>query len=402
MNKNNIVLVVLDGLGDRPVESLGGGTPLEVARTPNLDRAAKEGRCGLIEPIFRGPFPTSEDAHISLFGYSLSKWDMGRGVLEAIGLGLKLKENDVAFRGNWATVDQNLKITDRRAGRIVETRSLVRVLKKIGSLGGVKFIIRPGIEHRFVLVMRGKGLSNQIGSNDWHQTGIKAPLIASLDGQPDSRRTAELLNEFISRAHQVLNKLSFNLKRQEEKLPPANYLLVRGAGYFKEIPSFQEKWGLEASCITGGGLYQGIARMLKMKEVKVKGDNGRVTTNLKGKFETAAKISQQVPFLFVHVKGTDSLSHDGDCQGKKEFIEKVDQAMKPLFDLKGVTVIVTADHCTPCELKQHSIDLIPLLIWSKNRREDKVVHWGETECQKGSLGIIQQNQLIEKVLADTI
>jgi 2,3-bisphosphoglycerate-independent phosphoglycerate mutase len=127
-----------------------------------------------------------------------------------------------------------------------------------------------------------------------------------------------------------------------------------------------------------------------------------VTTNLKGKFKAAVRVSEKAPFLFLHIKGTDSLSHDGNCQGKKEFIEKIDQAIKPLFSLKEVTVIVTADHCTPCESKQHSTDLIPLLIWSKNRRGDEVEHWGEKECPQGSLGIIQQNQLIEKVLADTV
>ena len=402
MNKNHIILVVLDGLGDQAVKSLGSRTPLEAALTPNLDRAAKEGRCGLVEPVFKGLFPTSKDAHLSLFGYSLSKWDMGRGVVEAVGLGIKLKENDIAFRGDWATVNQNLEVVDRRAGRITETKPLVRALKKINRIAGVKFIIKPGIEHRFVLVMRGKGLSDQVSANDWHQTGVKVPMITSLDKRPDSRRTAEILNEFISRAHQILENSSFNLKRKEKKQLSANYLLVRGAGRFKDIPSFQKKWGLAAYCITGGGLYQGIARMLKMEEVKVEGANGRVTTNLKGKFKAAIRVSEKAPFLFLHIKGTDSLSHDGNCQGKKEFIEKIDQAIKPLFSLKEVTVIVTADHCTPCESKQHSTDLIPLLIWSKNRRGDEVEHWGEKECPQGSLGIIQQNQLIEKVLADTV
>ena len=215
--KNHLLLVVLDGMGDRPVQELGGLTPLEAATTPSLDRLAHQGQVGLIEPIFTGPFPTSKEAHLSLFGYSLQKWNMGRGVFEAAGLGMKLRKGDIAFRGNWATVDDRLKILDRRAGRIEKTKLLAKALKKINHLVGVKFILKPGIEHRFALVMRGKGLSDKISANDFHQGNVTAPMITSLDGQPDSCRTAEILNEFIERAHKILIHNAFNQQRQEDR-----------------------------------------------------------------------------------------------------------------------------------------------------------------------------------------
>ena len=394
--KNHLLLVVLDGMGDRPVVSLGGRTPLEAAKTPTLDYLAKKGQVGLIEPIFKGPFPTSKDAHLSLFGYSLNQWNMGRGVFEAAGLGLRLKKGDIAFRGNWATVNESLKVVDRRAGRIEKAQPLVKALKKLHRLSGVKFILKAGIEHRFALVMRGKGLSDQISPNDFHQTNVQVSRITSLDGKPESKRTALLLNQFIDEAHKILENNSFNKKRKAQGLLPANYLLLRGAGELKYIPPFEKKWGIPGAFITGGGLYRGIAKILGMKEIKVKGANGEVTTNLVGKFTTGAKIIKRFPFLFLHVKGTDIYGHDGDCRGKKNFLEKIDQAMAPLLELKKTTIIVTADHCTPCELKQHSTDLIPVLIWSKKIREDAIQSWGERECQKGGLGLIRQNQLLKR------
>ena len=400
--KNHLLLIVLDGMGDRPVAALRGRTPLEAAKTPTLDYLAKKGRVGLVEPIFKGPFPTSKDAHLSLFGYSLNQWNMGRGVFEAAGLGVKLRKGDIAFRGNWATVNKNLEVIDRRAGRIERTQPLAKALKKLHRLSGVKFILKPGIEHRFALVMRGKGLSDQISPNDFHQTGVKVSRITSLDGKPASRRTALLLNQFLDEAHQILENIPFNKKRKEKGLLPANYLLLRGAGELKYIPPFEKKWGVPGAFITGGGLYRGVAKILGMKEIKVKGANGEVTTNLIGKFTMGAKMIQRFPFLFLHVKGTDIYGHDGDCQGKKDFIEKIDQALAPLRDLQGTTIIVTADHCTPCELKQHSTDLIPVLIWSKKIREDSVSSWGEKECQKGGLGLIRQNQLLEKAFKEFI
>jgi len=399
-NRNHLLLVVLDGLGDRPVKALGGRTPLEAAKTPNLDWLIKKGKGGLIEPIFEGPFPTSKDAHLSLFGYSLSKWNMGRGVFEAAGLGLKLKKDDLAFRGNWATVDKEMKIVDRRAGRIKETKALIQALKKIHSVSGVHFIIKPGIEHRFVLIMRGKRLSDQIASNDQHQEGVRVPSIVSLDNEADSQRTAAILNHFLEESRRILSKLPFNKEREEKGLPSANYLLLRGVGRLREIPSFEEKWGLVASCLTGGGLYQGISRLLGMKVIKVEGTTGRVDTNLEGKFQKASAIMKKTPFLFLHVKGTDTLSHDGNCQGKKEFIEKIDQALKPLLNLSKTTIIVTADHATPCEQKQHSTDLIPFLIWSKKIREDSLERFTEKECSKGSLGLIRQDQFLATILGN--
>ena len=174
------LLVILDGMGDRPVSILGGETPLEAAKTPELDKMAEEGSCGLVQPIYSGEFPTSHEAHLSLFGYDLAKWDLGRGVFEAIGMGAKLKKGDVAWRGNWATIDSAAKIVDRRAGRILKTKKLIRALSGI-RIEGIEFILVPGIAHRLAIIMRGPGISSHDSGNDLHQTGIRPATIVTLD-----------------------------------------------------------------------------------------------------------------------------------------------------------------------------------------------------------------------------
>lgn len=383
-----ILLVVLDGLGDRPIKRLENKTPLESANTPNLDFMAQNGINGLIKPFqfFNEKYPTSEGAHIGLFNYK--DYFLGRGPYEAAGIDMPLYEGDVALRVNFATI-KNGFITDRRAGRIEETEELINALNGI-EIKGVKFDIRRSNGHRAVLVLRGNNLSPQITSNDPIHEG-EAPLtIESKSSEADF--TAEVLNEYIIKTNNILTNLDFNKTREL----PANYLLLRGAGQFKRIFPFKEKYGLKAVCIAGGGLYKGIAKMIGMDVINDPSFTADINTNLKGKFETAKKVLNEYDFVFLHIKGTDVCSHDGRCEDKVKFIEKIDEYFKDLICIKDLRVVVTADHSTPVESKEHSDDPVPVLIYGNGK--DNVSHFSEKEAKNGGLGTFEGIELMEKIL----
>ncbi|GAI36902.1 unnamed protein product, partial [marine sediment metagenome] len=207
-----ILFIILDGLGDRSIKELGNKTPLEAAKTPNFDFLASQGICGLIEPVYQGSFPTSKDAHLSLFGYDLKKWHMNRGVFEVLGIGMELKKEDIALRGNFSTVDSNFKIIDRRAGRISDTKPLIRALQGM-TIERVKFLLGVAVSHRLGIILRGKHLSDKISDGDFHKAGIKAPKILARENNKEAKFTARVLNEFLLRSHQILENHPLNKKR---------------------------------------------------------------------------------------------------------------------------------------------------------------------------------------------
>lgn len=379
-----IILLIIDGMGDRPIAELDNKTPLEAAQTPNLDYLAQEGACGLILPHEKNP--TSEGAHIALFGYQ--RYFLGRGPYEAAGIGMKLKQGDIALRVNFATRDKG-KIIDRRAGRIESTEALIKAVDNI-TIKGVKFLVGKSFGHRAVLVLRGKDLSAKIKGNDSHKTGAKPQKVVA--ETKAAKFTAEVLNEFLERSSLILNQHPLNKRR---KLP-ANYLLVRGAGQLKKVPDFKEKYGLKACCIAGGGLYKGVAGILGMDVLKVKGATGMANTNLKAKFSAARRALKKYDLVFCHIKATDTFGHDGDFINKKKFIAKIDKEIKPLLKEKAL-LAVTADHCTPCVLKDHSADPIPLLIY--NNGQDAVKEFSEKACRRGKLGRIEQAKLMNIIKA---
>jgi len=380
-----ILFIVIDGLGDRPIAKLGNKTPLEAAKTPNLDKLAERGVCGLIQPWQRGEKPESDTCHLALFGYDPNKFYLGRGPYEAAGLGMKLKPGDVALRGNFATVDKNLVVLDRRAKRISQTQHLVRAISG-KTIRGIKFLVRKSFGHRLVLVLRGKNLSPAISDSDPKKTGEKIKKIKPLDNSSKSLFTAEILNKFLLQAHQILKKYH----------SPANCILTRGAGEMRKTPSFKERYGLKAACIAGGGLYKGIGKILGMDLIKVRGATGFPDTNLKGKFLAAKRNLKKYDFIFLHIKATDNLAEDGNFREKKEFIEKIDKNLKPLLELKNTLIVVTADHSTCCTLKRHCSEPVPLLIYGKG--PDKVKEFSERACKKGKLGTIKQLKLMLKIL----
>lgn len=388
-----ILLIIIDGLGDEKIPALNGKTPLEAAQKPNLNFLAKNGICGVVEPwVEKGKLPTSEDCHLALFGFNPKTKNPGRGVLEVLGIGEKILKNDICFRGNFATVDENLVIIDRRAGRIEKTQSLIKALNKI-EVKEAKIIIKKAFGHRFGLILRGKKLSEKVTSNDPKKVGEK---VLKIFGKGKAKKTADILNEFLAKAHLLLENHPLNKQRKKEGKLPANYLLLRGAGKFKEIESFEQKYGLKSAFIAGGTLYKGIGRYLKMKEIKVKGANGMVNTNLKGKFLAAKKAIKKYSFVFLHIKAPDNLAEDGNFLGKKAFIEKIDQKLNLLFDLKNVLIVITGDHSTSSLAKSHSLEPIPVLIFGNG--QDRVEEFSEEKCKSGKLGKIFQLNLMTTIL----
>lgn len=388
-----ILLIVIDGLGDEPIPQLAGKTPLEAARTPNLDFLAKNGICGQVLPwIKKGKLPTSEDTHLALFGYQPKIYNPGRGVLEALGIGMRVLPIDVCLRGNFATVDpKTLKIIDRRAGRIEKTDDLIKAISGI-EIKGVKFLIGKAVSHRIGIVMRGKNLSARISGNDPKIAQVRPVQIKPLNKTQNAKFTAQVLNRFLEKAYLILREHPLNKNRAL----PANYILVRGAGKIKKIKSFREKYKLRAGFVAGGTLYKGIGRFLGMREIKVKGANGLPTTNLKGKIVASKRELERHDFIFCHIKAADNLAEDGNFLGKKEFIEKIDKSLTPLLNLKKVLIIVTADHATSSLLKRHFLAPVPILIYGNG--QDSVMEFSENVCQKGKLGKIPQLKLMSKIL----
>lgn len=389
----------MDGLGDRPIQEFDNKTPLESANTPNFDRLLYESQCGLMYTLGRGKRPGSDTAHLSIFGYPIDQFYTGRGPIEAIGAGIELQDGDVAFRGNFGTVDENWKVIDRRAGRIREVSVFAQALDGM-EIDGIQFIVKPGTAYRAGVVMRGKGLSNHVSDADSHNAGDSVRQVVPTDDTKEAAFTASVLNKFMKKSYETLNGLEENKIRSERGELKANFLLLRGAGKYFNFPKFTEMWGFHrACCIAGGGLYKGIGSFLGMDLIHVDGANAQVDTNIEGKMKAAVEALKTYDFVFLHIKPTDSLAEDGNFIGKKEFIEKIDQYVPILNQVDDETLmVITADHSTACELKVHSADPVPILFHAKGIRSDHLTKFGERECAKGSLGIIEGNDVMPNVL----
>lgn len=394
--KKPIILFVIDGLGDRPISSLGGKTPLEAATTPNLDKLAAQSRLGLIQVCDhpKDGYTSSESGHLSLFGYPREEFP-GRGVLEALGLEIPIKDGALYFRANFATLKDGL-VVDRRVGRISEnTTSLSQVitLKK----DEYQFNVFSGVEHRAVLEIIGPHLSPKITTNDSKEENVPPLEVKPEEDNEDSKNTAKLLNQYLNQVSQILEKQPLNQARETIGLAKANYLLVRGASVGMKVQSFGEKYNLKAVAVAGGKLYRGIATYLGMTLLPVMGATGDHQTNLQSKFEAASSAFKNYDFVFLHIKAVDEFGHDGKCLEKKEFIEKIDQFLPSLGSLENAVVAITSDHATPCELKTHTSDPVPLLILDSvkslaNQR------FTEKDCQKGTLGLIRGLDLMPLLL----
>jgi len=375
-----ILLFIIDGLGDRPVTSLGGLTPLEAATTPHLDALASAGQLGRLQIIDRSPneYTSSESGHFSLFGYEHDSLP-GRGVLEALGLGLSVSPGALYLRTNFASWQNDL-ITDRRAGRITDrTAELCTALSL--SISGYRFRLFPGVKHRAVLEIQGPNLSSQISSNDSKQEQAPPLPIKALQDSLEAKSTASVLSQYLDQAATILKDQPLNQERVKAGQPPANYLLVRGASLAQPIDGFYQKYHLKGAAVARG-LYLGIAKYLGLSIFEWGPEKGE---DIGMRFTAAAQALKNFDFVFLHLKQVDEYGHDGLCQEKKAYLEKIDQHLLELGDLSSVVVAVTADHATPCELKSHSSDPVPLLVTGGTASQIPN-KFGETACANGPLG----------------
>ncbi|MBA3044187.1 2,3-bisphosphoglycerate-independent phosphoglycerate mutase [archaeon] len=392
---DNILLVILDGIGDRGDGRIEGKTVLQYAKMRNLDDFAKKGMNGIMDPIAPGIRPGSDTAHLSLLGYNPYDVYTGRGPFEAAGISIKLKEGDVAFRCNFATVDEKMIVKDRRAGRIKQgTGELARTLDGM-MIDDVKIIFKEAVEHRGVLVFRGKNLSSNISDVDTHIDNVR--IHESKPLSVDAEKTADIVNRFVKESYQILKEHPVNMERVRNKKMPANIILPRGAGIFPKMGSMDEKYNLKSACVTGISLVKGICRLAGMDIINVKGATGGVDTNIDAKIECAVKALNKYDFVIMNIKAPDIFGHDGDAFGKVKMAEKIDKALEPLKSLDCLKIF-TADHSTPVTVKNHSADPVPITITGKDVRVDDVKHFDEISCAKGGLCRIRGRDLMNIAL----
>lgn len=378
-NDTKILLLVIDGLGGLPNES--GRSELEQANIPRLDRLAQESLCGLTVPVAYGVTPGSGPGHLALFGYDPEVYRVGRGVLEALGIDFPLEAADIAARGNFCTVDGAGLITDRRAGRIAQAAAveLCEVLRGI-NLPGVQVFVEPVKEHRFLLVLRGEGLSDRVTETDPQREG-QAPLpVAAL--APEADATAALLNEFVSQARTLLAPHA-----------PANMLTLRGIAKRPPMPSFAEACKMRAGAIAAYPMYRGLARLVGMDVLKT-------GTTFADEIETLKQHWDDYDFLFIHFKPADAAGEDGDFQGKMRALEEVDTYIDDLHGMQADVFIVAGDHSTPAVLSGHSWHPVPFLFHAqKFPRHDDTDGFNEKGCSRGILGLFPAKEALSLAMA---
>jgi len=376
---SKIVMLVADGLGGLPTEP-GGPTELEAAATPNLDALVAAHTCGLTIPIGRGITPGSGPGHLGIFGYDPLRYDIGRGVLEALGIDFEMTDRDVATRGNFCTIDGEGLITDRRAGRI-PNETCERLCEKLQAIciPEVEIIVRPVREHRLVIVFRGEGLQDNVADTDPQATGV-APLSA-VAADAGSQLTAEVANRFLAEARKLL---------ADEH--PANMVNLRGFARYPDIPTFQEAFKLRACAIAVYPMYRGLAKLVGMTAV----DAGQT---LAEQIDRLASNWDDFDFFFVHFKYTDSRGEDGDFGAKVEQVEVFDAVLPKVLDLKPDVLLVTGDHSTPSALASHSWHPVPTILAAPTCRPDRVTSFGDRDCIAGGLGQFPAQELMALALA---
>ncbi len=379
--QTKIVMLILDGLGGLPLEP-GGKTELETAATPNLDSLAACSELGLTIPVGPGITAGSGPGHLAMFGYDPIEYEIERGVLEALGVDFEVGPNDVAARGNFCTVDGSGMLTDRRAGRLSSDLSLelVKLLRTI-KINGVELFVEPVKEHRFAFIMRGPDLGGALTETDPLKTGVPPMKATAL--RPDSLRSEQVVNEFICQAQQLLSC------RQ-----PANMILLRGFSKFPQIPSFQDAFGLNPAAIALYGMYRGVARLVGMTVLDVKG------STIADEFTALEKNWADFDFFYLHIKKTDTCGECGDFEGKVRVIEEVDILLPRVLKLEPDVIIVGGDHSSPAILKSHSWHPVPLLLYSKYARSNGIAEFGERACSRGSLGVLPANHIMPLTLAN--
>lgn len=377
----SIVYLVLDGLGGLPNPETGR-TELETAKTPNLDRLARTSALGLITPVAPGISPGSGPGHLALFGYDPIHYNIGRGVLSALGVDFELQHGDLAARLNLATFDEDRNVTDRRAGRPSDeenARIVQRLRENVSQVGGVEVFWESEKEHRVVLIMRGSGLSADLSDTDPQETGVPAEPLRALS--PEGERTVRVVNMVLDRANETL---------KDEKV--ANGVLARGFATFERYPSMKERFGLSPVCIARYPMYRGVSRLLGM-------DIAEPAETDAGSIEVLGRALETHDFAFVHFKYVDSRGEDGDFDAKVAAIEAVDALIPGVEALDPDVIVVTGDHSTPSRMKAHSWHPVPTMVVSPWGRPPEVDTFGERACARGELGTFEAKHLMTLALA---
>lgn len=381
-----LVLLVLDGIGDLAMGDAGHLTPLEAAVTPQLDDLTQSSAQGRIQAVAPGVTPGSSAGHLALFGYDPLEYQVGRGVMEALGMGLDLKPGDIAARGNFCTLAADGTVTDRRAGRIESPeceRLCARLADEIKSIGDIEVIVRPGWGHRFVVVFRGTGLGGSLTDTDPLRDGGRVaetkPLPGSVDG---AAKTATVVARFTEQA-------SSTLKNEAQ----ANGVLLRGISQHREIPSFQERYSLRAASLALFPMYKGLGRAVGMQ-------NEEGPRNITQQFERYLEVYDDYDFFYIHYKYPDFFGADGNFDAKKQAIEDLDEALPILMKKRPDVLAITGDHSTPCSMKGPSWHPAPLLLNSPFSGSDKLDRFTETSANLGSLGVLEGKSLIRLMQAN--
>ena len=381
-----MVMVVLDGLGDIATRSQNYLTPLEAASTPNLDKLTEDSAQGRMIPVAPGITPGSGPGHLALFGYDPIEYQVGRGVIEALGLGIDLKASDVAARANFCTMNEKGIVTDRRAGRIkteVCEALCAELSKKVKKVGDVEVIIRPGKEHRFVVIFRGKGLEGPLTDADPNREGLPIPAVKPTDAKSaKQKKMAKLIADFYKAALPVLKGKQ-----------PANGFLMRGIAHQPAIPTFEERYGMRAAALAVYPMYKGLSQLVGMKKIE-----GPET--IAQQFERYLAEYHNYDFYFIHYKYTDKYGEDGNFEGKRKAIEAFDAALPILLRKRPTVLAITGDHSTPCAMKGHSWHPQPVLLSSECSGSDKLDRFTETGANLGSLGVFEAKYLMRLMQAN--
>lgn len=420
VNSNvKMIYVLLDGVGDLPHPDLNGQTPLEFAKTPNLDKLAKNGSMGQVISVGKGIAPESDIAVFNMLGYKFQHAEYaGRGVIEAIGSGIDFKDGDLALRGNFATLDDSGIIIDRRAGRKIERDDAIAISREIEnkvkfSEKGASVVVAPTIGHRVVVRIRcnGKPLSADITNTDPAYSRVDGMGIAKAVGDylkierclplkdiPNSALAAKLVNEFTEQSLNIMKQSEVNKKRKKEGKKLLNSILLRDAGnHYPKVVPINELYSMKFSCIVDMPVEIGIASILKMRTFNAGG-----LTDYEEKAKVAAKAMESENAIYVHLKGPDEFGHDGDAIGKMKNIEEIDSrffgSLLNHVDTSKVSVVISADHSTPCINKGHSDDPVPVLVSGDHIKKDNCARFTEKNAKIGSIGLLEGSQVLKTAL----
>ena len=409
---------MLDGVGDLPHPDLAGKTPLEAATTKNMDMLAKNGIMGQVISVGKGIAPESDIAVFNMLGYKFQHSDyVGRGVIEAIGIGVDFKDGDLALRGNFATLDNEGKIIDRRAGRKIEREDTEKISKEIEkkirfSNPNASVVVAPTVDHRVIVRLRdSKPLSSEISNTDPAYARVDGMGIAKavsdfmkiekcipLEQTEDAASAAILVNEFTEQSLEIMKKSDVNKHRSQKNKKLLNSILLRDAGNkYPNVKPINDLHSMNFSCIVDMPVEVGISNILKMKTFNAGG-----LTDYEGKASVAAQATETENAIYVHLKGPDDFGHDGDAIGKMKNIEEIDKrffgTLLDHIDVSKIAVMISADHSTPCIYKGHSDDPVPLLISGDMIANDDAQRFTEAEAKKGAIGLIEGAQVVKTAI----